>query len=126
MKPIRWLGACRACKTVVRLDGQLEVQQRTTMVNLIGGGRGERLVAAYLVHLPGREHARRYTQAADFAFEPATCPSCSARVACRRVVGTHNPKRECDARCTNARGPSCSCSCRGENHGGGGVVGTPA
>lgn len=122
MQPIRWLGACRACKTVVRLDGHFEVQNRTMMVNLVGGGSAERFVATYLVHLPGRAHPRRYTQAADFAFESAKC-HCGASVAVRRVVGKHNPSRECDARCTDARGPSCSCSCGGANHGGGGVVG---
>ena len=38
------------------------------------------------------------------------------RVSHRRLVhdGAESP---CDARCTNARGPSCDCSCGGVNHG---------
>lgn len=32
---------------------------------------------------------------------------------------TYNPEKECSAKCINATGPSCSCSCNGENHGGG-------
>lgn len=36
----------------------------------------------------------------------------------RAVTGTPNDT-PCDARCTNAIGPSCDCSCGGKNHGGG-------
>jgi hypothetical protein len=27
------------------------------------------------------------------------------------------PEQPCDARCTNARGHNCECSCGGKNHG---------
>jgi hypothetical protein len=30
-----------------------------------------------------------------------------------------NDRKKCDARCTGATGPACSCSCGGRNHGGG-------
>lgn len=33
--------------------------------------------------------------------------------------GTHNPEKGCDARCMNATGPNCDCSCGGANHGAG-------
>lgn len=34
-----------------------------------------------------------------------------------QVEGTYNPDRECNARCMGATGPSCDCTCGGENHG---------
>ena len=44
----------------------------------------------------------------------------SERVAAVRVVAykTRNPsKHECGAKCRNATGPNCECSCGGEHHG---------
>lgn len=34
------------------------------------------------------------------------------------VKGTYSDKMTCGARCMNATGPSCECSCAGMNHGG--------
>jgi hypothetical protein len=47
-----------------------------------------------------------------------TCPRCARRdmVGWRPVEGTVNKRIPCDARCWNATGPQCSCSCGGENH----------
>lgn len=36
----------------------------------------------------------------------------------KRIEGTYNPQKSCDARCMNATGPNCECSCGGANHGG--------
>ena len=46
------------------------------------------------------------------------CPECGNRVTVKAVSGTTSTK-ECDARCMGAVGPSCDCSCGGENHGAG-------
>lgn len=46
-----------------------------------------------------------------------SCLDCGTPVKCERVYGTVN-RMECDARCMGAMGPSCSCGCGGENHGG--------
>lgn len=35
------------------------------------------------------------------------------------VVGSHVPEIKCGAKCRNAVGPSCDCSCGGKNHGAG-------
>lgn len=48
-----------------------------------------------------------------------TCACGSAAVEVRVVKGTVVASRACDARCMGATGPTCSCSCGGENHGGG-------
>lgn len=51
----------------------------------------------------------------DAAYLP--CPSCKAIVLCPRVRGTFANHKRCDARCTNAKGHTCECSCGGANHG---------
>jgi hypothetical protein len=33
------------------------------------------------------------------------------------INGKYSPRHRCDARCLNAMGPNCECSCGGENHG---------
>ena len=48
----------------------------------------------------------------------AACPGCGTRVKLDRVIGVTTSKK-CGARCLNAVGPSCDCSCGGFNHGGG-------
>jgi hypothetical protein len=44
-------------------------------------------------------------------------PGCDRYLTFDTVRGTLNPTVPCDARCTNAKGCSCDCSCRGKNHG---------
>lgn len=44
---------------------------------------------------------------------------CKGHVKLIPVKGTERPEQKCDARCTNARGPKCDCSCAGHNHGAG-------
>lgn len=64
-----------------------------------------------------------------------TCPVCSLTVRSDVQAGAHCPNacglmrcepitvklgtRNCDARCTSAKGPNCSCKCNGKNHGAG-------
>lgn len=48
------------------------------------------------------------------------CPcGAKAAVVLEPVIGMHAAKVTCGARCTNAVGPMCDCSCGGENHGAG-------
>lgn len=73
----------------------------------------------------GREHLLRdRCELARLLYEQ--CPKFAAGehpgagvVTVNIVKGVHVPDKTCDARCMNAVGPSCSCSCGGENHGGG-------
>lgn len=47
------------------------------------------------------------------------CPWCaSPRVKVNVVKGQLVESKACDDRCMGATGPTCSCSCGGENHGG--------
>lgn len=48
-----------------------------------------------------------------------TCPEHGRPLVGREVEGHHREHVKCDARCTNARGHSCECSCGGKNHGSG-------
>lgn len=40
----------------------------------------------------------------------------------KQIKGTYSPDHKCDARCLNARGTDCTCSCGGANHGRGHAV----
>jgi hypothetical protein len=40
----------------------------------------------------------------------------------RAVKGTYSPDHKCDARCLNAKGHDCTCSCGGANHGRGHIL----
>lgn len=46
-----------------------------------------------------------------------TCESCGATMLAKPVKGVLNESTRCDARCENAKGSSCECSCAGMNHG---------
>jgi hypothetical protein len=52
----------------------------------------------------------------DFA---VTCPRCNVARTVTQVRGIYNPKIRCNAKCLEARGFSCECSCGGANHGAG-------
>lgn len=99
--PSRYHGRCYRCKrTVTRL---LE----------------ERVLDAYDNYRHRRYVSRAPIDLADAnrtASETA-CPDCGATVRLKRLEGTHKPEVPCDARCTNAKGPNCECSCGGANHG---------
>ncbi len=41
---------------------------------------------------------------------------------CKLVKGTYSKDHQCDARCLNAKGHTCTCSCGGANHGRGHVA----
>ncbi len=47
------------------------------------------------------------------------CRGCQRLLKARPVLGIRNPSVKCDARCTEARGFKCECSCGGRNHGAG-------
>lgn len=46
-----------------------------------------------------------------------TCPTCSGPATVRPVRGVLVADKTCDGRCMGAFGPSCECSCAGQNHG---------
>jgi len=45
------------------------------------------------------------------------CPGCGKRMTWNYLKAVLVVEHKCDARCTNARGHSCECSCGGKNHG---------
>jgi hypothetical protein len=55
---------------------------------------------------------------------PAAGRGRGSRVALRLVKGSYSESHVCDARCLNAVGPSCECSCGGANHGAGHIPDT--
>lgn len=45
------------------------------------------------------------------------CPDHRVFLSWTALTATHNPEKVCNGRCMGATGPSCDCSCGGENHG---------
>lgn len=87
-----FVGQCSA-KHPLRVDAQLGMV----------GGQDAALVRG--VAVPVRDgHVR------------TLCPECGELSQLRALVATYNPDKVCSARCMNARGPSCDCSCGGANH----------
>lgn len=58
---------------------------------------------------------RRYA----WELRPGRCLACRAEVMPTEIYGRYVETVACSAKCTGAYGPSCDCSCGGENHGGG-------
>lgn len=67
---------------------------------------------------PGYGEPRKY-RAANTNFLPYVfCVRHKHQISWQEVKGTLTDTK-CDARCTNAKGHSCDCSCGGANHGSG-------
>lgn len=92
------------------------------------GARNSGVVAASTFHhdttdAAGRPAVRVFfadgsTGCEDFAGRTwGACKACRGPVALRAVVGKHRADKACDARCENATGHDCECSCGGKNHG---------
>ena len=47
----------------------------------------------------------------------ALCPKCGKLMSFGQLKAVTAPEHVCDARCINARGHNCECSCGGANHG---------
>lgn len=89
---------CKACNSVVRVDYRREMRA-------IGCGRKEAV----------------YFRSSDGARNVQPVPCCGRPMAWNFLKATMNQAVRCDARCVNAKGHNCECSCGGENHAGGGM-----
>lgn len=89
---VRFIGKCsvKGCKHVVRADDSATIREAWTR-----GGHW-----------------------APIEGEPRCSEHPRLVLRWRRIQGTHNPHKGCNARCEGATGPSCECECGGENHGG--------
>jgi len=117
----RWIGKCPACKTARRVEVRQDVRltwQYSTPDKMAFSTR----VYQYEVLSPGTRH---YAQARGGLVVVARCEQgCTDRhgevvwMTCKRIEGVHNAGIACNAKCVNATGPNCECSCAGDNHGG--------
>lgn len=97
----RYHGKCRGCKRTVtallreRVDLGYDSRRRCDVVK------------------------RNAVDLADLSGDATLveCPGCGKGVRVARMKGVYNPDHLCDARCTNAKGSNCECSCGGANHG---------
>jgi hypothetical protein len=63
-----------------------------------------------------RDHIKWYPNYGKENIRAAVRRQCFAH---QRIKGHYHPETKCNAKCTSATGPDCSCSCGGANHGGG-------
>lgn len=109
----RWFLKCRACRK------PFAVELPRHVIREFGG-----------MYLGEPRYTTREDYAAVSEASEIPCPLCGAAGDCRKgtshgIMGLVQGRRlrqedlspVCDGRCTNARGPSCDCKCRGENHG---------
>lgn len=95
LSPVRGVGRCRKCKRGAQ-------------------GHWFNLRDRYAPPLLQDEYAAQIDQAIGVY---VLCVDCGARVTLTAVKGRYVEEIPCSAKCRNAVGPSCDCSCGGTNHG---------
>lgn len=120
---VAYVGRCRTCRKGVRVE--------LPAVEIIREAPAEVIAEANRMQdageFDGFAARMEWIRARDVAVEVATsryasrlgvCSCGNDRVAVALVVHRHTDTT-CGARCRNATGPQCDCSCDGENHGAG-------
>ena len=105
---VRYIGKCGACKQTSARD------YTDTQVEGRGAGMYRREVKVYgrLYGEDGQGRPLFMRASAD-----TTCPRCGAQKWNGKAVQGFTTSHLCDARCTEAKGFRCECSCGGANHG---------
>lgn len=98
----RKIGKCTACKRTVARD------YTDTITRSRGTGMYRRDV-----RIAGRLVGARFIE----ADRDAQCPACGEQAWHGQMVQGFTTEHACDARCTDAKGFRCECSCGGQNHG---------
>lgn len=97
----RVIHSCKKCGHTYAFDYQVHTRQ--TRMGMV----------VTLMRMTSTE-ARTETQ------DGFRCPKCnSLRVQSSAVVGVYTEQHICNGACVSAKGPQCSCSCGGVNHGAG-------
>lgn len=102
-----FLGRCKKCKAAYRLVAPITRRVEAQL----GYGRTERKVYR---QLPDGSTQEGYST----LWIKCSCGR-PGLVELGLIVGSTSTKHVCGKRCLNATGPSCECSCSGENHGSG-------
>lgn len=91
--PARYLGKCVNCKRTISALMTAEI------------------------HVGGRAYAEGDVAAHVISNGVIIVPCCGRNRELRAVRGILSEKHQCGARCMASKGPSCECSCGGQNHG---------
>jgi len=116
----RWIGKCPQCKTARRVEVRQDVRltwQYSTPDKMAFSKR----VYQYEVLSAGTRHYVHKGGNYVMAMCDALCTDAHKEAhwfLCKRIEGVYNDGIKCNAKCMNATGPNCECSCAGENHGG--------
>ena len=98
------IGRCKACRRGLRVEAQPGHLRRD----------GKAVAAAYAI--AGEVHRALLNCHADGCTVPCGCGA-GRMVRLSPLRGRLVPEKACSPSCQNATGPSCECSCGGENHG---------
>jgi hypothetical protein len=107
---VRYIGKCGACKVTTARD-YAETQRK-----MVGAGMYRREATIY-----GRTVHGWFVKASD----DCECGACGAQRWNGKRVEGFTTGHKCDARCTEAKGFRCECSCGGKNHGQGFLICEP-
>lgn len=102
------LYSCKHCKVGKRIEYPNRDQGRGSWWR-DGGALGR--------VFPG--HSICYGRGRGYNFGDGVCSECGRAMTWGYLQAWKRPEVPCDARCTNARGFKCDCSCGGEHHGSG-------
>lgn len=104
---VGFVGKCKKCKAPIRYD--LSEQRRYEEGRWVNG-----------ISYPGRRYYNLDNTGWSSSLSKMVqkpCRECGSPNWLKRMVVTYNEKVKCGAKCRNATGPACECSCRGVNHG---------
>jgi hypothetical protein len=101
----RFIGKCPRCKKLHKVEGSLVVEPRFKVTAMVGTVRADKWKGRWVVSVdccPRRAN--------DLTGGLNT-------VQLEKVFAAAVTTHKCGAKCRNATGPSCECSCKGEHHG---------
>lgn len=104
---VGFIGKCKRCKSAVRYD--ISEQREYVEPKFLHG------VSYPSKHYYCLDGGSWYDRPSKVVSRP--CQQCGALASLKRMQVTYNEKVKCGAKCRNATGPACECSCRGVNHG---------
>lgn len=107
-----WIGRCpvKGCKNVLHLAVEM-TRERWTETRHDGANGTKREVPK------SREFATKFGWHWGPGHLELRCVRHRYEFRWRQVEGRFSEAHKCDARCMNATGPNCECSCGGQNHG---------
>lgn len=111
------IGSCSACRKGHRIAGVPQMVEVVTEGKFLAAGKVFRRMELQLAGVPLYSALSRKNKVETVKYFTSVYCTCKRGMASlKAVVGKVN-QTPCDARCTDAKGHNCECSCGGQNHG---------